>query len=142
MAFQGEHAKVYENPGFLPRAWLAAQVQVKKDLNEMVPQLRHPSFDPYAVAYLEEPSSSLSQQIANLSNNDILGRGTAAYTQISPNRFRVKATCASPKLLVVNQNWYPGWKAFVNGQSRKVERVNGALMGVQVEAGQSEIEFI
>ena len=23
VAFQGEHAKVYENPGFLPRVWLA-----------------------------------------------------------------------------------------------------------------------
>ena len=42
VAFQGEHAKVYENPGFLPRAWLASRVEVKKDFNEMVPLLRDP----------------------------------------------------------------------------------------------------
>jgi len=42
----------------------------------------------------------------------------------------------------VSQNWYPGWKARINGESRPVERVNGTLMGVQVDAGASEVEFL
>jgi len=82
VAFQGEHAKVYENPGFLPRAWLASQVSPKKDLNEVIPSLRDPAFDPYAVPYLEEPLSSslpLLQQTAKpVSNSGDLDRGTAA----------------------------------------------------------------
>jgi uncharacterized membrane protein YfhO len=47
-----------------------------------------------------------------------------------------------PKLLVVSQNWYPGWKARINGQLRPVERVNGTLIGVWVDAGASQVEFV
>ena len=148
-AFQGEHAKVYENPGFLPRAWLAAQVEVKKDFNEMVPLLRDPSFDPYLVAYVEQPLGDLraltpqapvANQPASSSAAD-RGTATAVFARESPNRFRVETHSLMPKLLVISQNWYPGWKARINGQSRPVERVNGTLMGVQIDAGASQVEF-
>jgi len=148
VAFQGEHARVYENPGFLPRAWLAAQVELKKDFNEMVPLLRDPSFDPYRIAYVEQPLGDLRALIpqapvtdhaASASPSD---RGTAVFARESPNRFRVETHSLIPKLLVVSQNWYPGWKARINGQLRPVERVNGTLIGVQVDAGESLVEFV
>ena len=143
-AFQGEHAKVYENPGFLPRAWLAAQVEVKKDFNEMVPLLRDPSFDPYRVAYVEQPLGdlrALTPQVNQPARPSPADRGTALFARESPNRFRVETHSPMPKLLVVSQNWYPGWKARINGQLRPVERVNGTLMGVQIDAGASQVEF-
>jgi membrane protein YfhO len=147
MAFQGEHAKVYENPGFLPRAWLADRVELKKDFNEMVPTLRDRSFDPHQVAYVEQPLGDLralipqqgvSSESASTNPGD---RGAAVFTRESPNGFRVETHCLMPKLLVVSQNWYPGWKARINGQLRPVERVNGTLIGVPVEAGASQVEF-
>jgi uncharacterized membrane protein YfhO len=46
-----------------------------------------------------------------------------------------------PRLLIVSHNWYPGWRALVNGKLRPVERVNGTLMGVPVDAGASQVEF-
>jgi hypothetical protein len=147
VAFQGEHAKVYENPGFLPRAWLAARVEVRKDFNEMVPTLRDRSFDPYQVAYVEQPLGELQGLIPQGSvasqpaSAGPIDRGSAVFTQESPNRFRVEIHSLTPKLLVVSQNWYPGWKARINGESRPVERVNGTLMGVQVGAGASQAEF-
>ena len=147
VAFQGEHAKVYENPGFLPRAWLAARVEVKKDFNAMVPALRDRSFDPYQIAYVEQPLGELRGLI---SAEGVVSQPASAgpvdpesvvFTQESPNRFRVETHSAGPKLLVVSQNWYPGWKARINGEPRPVERVNGTLIGVQVDAGASKAEF-
>jgi len=147
MAFQGEHAKVYENPGFLPRAWLVAHVEVKKDFNEMVPTLRDRSFDPYHVAYVEQPIGDLRGLIpqgvvaSQPASTSPVDRGSVVFTQESPNRFRVETQSPIPKLLVVSQNWYPGWKARINGQSRPLQRVNGTLLGVQVDAGSSQVEF-
>ncbi len=144
VAFQGEHAKVYENLGFLPRAWLAHQTALKRDLNEIVPLLREPTFDPYSMAYLEEslagPELPLREPAETGPSSE--NRGTATYQPISANRFRVEAASGTPKMLVVSQNWYPGWRARVNGQWRKVERVNGALMGVPVDTGRSDVEFL
>jgi membrane protein YfhO len=148
VAFQGEHAKVYENNGFLQRAWLAAQVEVKQDFSQMLPLLRDPSFDPYRVAYVEQPLGDLrpltpqGSLVSEPASAGPVDRGTALFTRESPNRFRVETLSPGPRLLVVSQNWYPGWKAWINGESRPVERVNGTLMGVQVEAGASQAEFI
>ena len=145
VAYQGQNAKVYENPGFLPRAWLAAQVEVKKDFNEMVPLLRDPGFKPYLVAYVEQPVEDLGTSAGPLpvgGQTDLAAQGTAVFTRQSPNRFQVDTQSLVANLLVVSQNWYPGWKARVNGQLRRVERVNGALMGVQVGPGTSRVEFV
>jgi len=147
VAFQGQNSKVYENPGFLPRAWLAAHVEVKSDFTEMVPLFRDPSFDPYLVAYVEQPpgdSQSLTApaQALNQTTGASSSKSEAAvFVREGPNRFRVEAHCATPKLLIVSQNWYPGWTARVNGLRRPVERVNGTLMGVLVGAGVSQVEF-
>ncbi len=146
-AFQGEHAKVYENPGFLPRAWLAVQVEAKNDFKQIVPLLRDPSFDPYRVAYVEQALGdlrplTLEGSVGNQPDRaGPVDRGTALFTRESPNRFRVEIRSPGPRLLVVSQNWYPGWNAWINGKSRPVERVNGTLMGVPVEAGASQAEF-
>jgi hypothetical protein len=144
--FQGQRATVYENPGFLPRAWLAAQVEVKNDFGEILPLLRAASFDPYRVAYVGQPAGDLGAIMSAISSSPTTAmsardRGTAVFTRASPNRFRVETQSPVPKLLIVSQNWYPGWKARVNGKWRPVERVNGMLMGVPVDAGASQVEF-
>jgi hypothetical protein len=46
--------------------------------------------------YLEEPSS-----------------GTARRVEWTPNRVEVDVAAARPAVLLVNQNWHPGWKASV-----------------------------
>lgn len=145
VAFQGEHAKVYENPGFLPRAWLADRVEVKRDFSEMAPLFRDSTFDPYRVAYVEQPAGEVLpvgfQTLVVPASTSPTARETAEFARKSPNRFRVETHSPVPRVLVVSQNWYPGWKASVNGHSRPVQRVNGALMGVPVDAGVSEVEF-
>jgi hypothetical protein len=145
VAYQGQNAKVYENPKYMPRAWLTPRIEVKKDFSEMIPLLRDPGFNPYLVAYVEQPLAGLepSPSPAPVGGSaSIAAEGTAVFTQQSPNRFQVDTQSLAASLLVVSQNWYPGWKARVNGQLRRVERVNGALMGVQVGPGTSKVEFV
>src|SRR4030095_1953094 len=84
------------------------------------------------------PQDGVGNERASTNPDD---RGTAVFTRESPNRFRVETHCLMPKLLIVSQNWYPGWKVRINGQLRPVERVNGTLIGVPVEAGASQLEF-
>jgi uncharacterized membrane protein YfhO len=46
-----------------------------------------------------------------------------------------------PALLVLTDNWYPGWKATVDGKSAPVERVDYLIRGVRVPAGSHRVEF-
>lgn len=46
----------------------------------------------------------------------------------------VETDLSAPGLLVVSEIWYPGWTATVNGQPQAVERVDGLLQGVWLDA--------
>ncbi len=47
-----------------------------------------------------------------------------------------------PTYVVLSQAWYPGWKAYVNGDEVPVWRANYAFDAIAAPAGRSEIEFV
>ncbi len=44
-------------------------------------------------------------------------------------------------MLVLSDNWYPGWKATVDGRDADVERVDYLFRGVRLGAGTHTVEF-
>ncbi|MBU0480940.1 MAG: hypothetical protein KKG47_07550 [Proteobacteria bacterium] len=62
--------------------------------------------------------------------------GKADYLFWSPNRLRVRVQALSTGWLIVNQNYYPGWKA----RGHKTGSVGG-LLAVPVDSSVQEIEF-
>ena len=57
-----------------------------------------------------------------------------------PNRISVDAQ--GPGLLVLSEVYYPGWRAYVDGERIPVLPVDGLLRGVQLEPGNHRIELI
>jgi hypothetical protein len=53
--------------------------------------------------------------------------------------YRIHYHAVSPSLLKLSVAWYPGWSAEVDGKPVPVVRVDHALMGVIVPAGDSEV---
>jgi uncharacterized membrane protein YfhO len=47
----------------------------------------------------------------------------------------------TPGLLVVADRWDVGWKAYLNGNAVPILRVNHAVRGVVVPAGESVVQF-
>jgi hypothetical protein len=145
--FQSGKLNVYENTGWMPRAWTVPHV-VKEEPGEILPLILQASFDPFQTAFTEEEllplnHSALFNTVANYSGLDDIQKNTEAprYYRRSPNRFEVEVDSLTPQLLVVSENWYPGWKALVNGTPQKIYRANGTLMGVLIGPGHSQIDF-
>jgi hypothetical protein len=63
--------------------------------------------------------------------------GEAAYQEWSPNRLLVDVRAAGEGMVVINQNYYPGWRA---GDGRQVEEVAGCL-AVRVGPGVRQVEL-
>lgn len=67
--------------------------------------------------------------------------GTAEIVSYTPNRITINALTNGATLLVLSDNFYPGWKASVNGKDAEILRTNYTFRGVVIPEGKSSIEF-
>lgn len=79
-------------------------------------------------------------------NPDALGsafllEGGSATVERRTNRIRVDSRAPQPSRLVVSESWMPGWNATINGARATVSRYEGALLQLEVPAGESRIEL-
>ena len=67
--------------------------------------------------------------------------GTATAVVREDSRVRIVARVSRRSLVVLNDSWFPGWEAYVDGIPAKIHRTNVFVRGVAVAAGQHVIEF-
>jgi hypothetical protein len=121
---------VYEIPT-LPRARLVTEAAILSE-NEAVSYILSDSFRPdQEVVLVDEYPGGLLGGVVN---------GEIQWLDRSPNRFRLRVRSDGAALLVLAENWYPAWRAEVNGGEVPVLRANHTLRAVPVPAGESEIE--
>lgn len=138
--FEDHGTVVYENPHFLPRAWFAKRIILKPQWSEALSAVRAQSAEVGQTAFVEQSgpagfAANINSCAAQAQNDSI------QYTRLGADRFSVAAHTSCPTLLVVSENWFPGWRASLNAKPTPVRRVDGSIMGVYVEAGDSKIEF-
>jgi uncharacterized membrane protein YfhO len=46
------------------------------------------------------------------------------------------------RFLVLSDNYYTGWKAYVNGEEKQILRVNYTLKGFLLDKGAHEVTFV
>ena len=119
--------KVTGNEGVLPRAYFAPEVVGVASLDESRGRLE--SLDPARVALVQVPFSGVHQD----PNARVL------TTTVTEQGVRVKYATASPSLLKVSNAYYPGWQGSVDGKPVEVVRVDHALLGAVVPAGEHEV---
>jgi hypothetical protein len=66
---------------------------------------------------------------------------SATVVEWSPGRMRISLTGRNPgpSYLVVSENWYPDWRAWVDGQPAPVHRADHTLLSVVVPSGAREV---
>jgi len=68
------------------------------------------------------------------------GEWGGVYAAIdNPNVFDIDA--AAPAVLVINEAWYPGWRAFVDGTETDVTPVDAIFRGVPISSGTHRVEL-
>lgn len=113
----------------LPRAFVPERVE-PVPAEHLLAVLASPSFDPRAVAYVEDAPSFPKDC-----------RGKAAIVQETPAEVVVTVDMETPGLVVLADMWYVGWNAYRDEASVPILRTNHALRGVLVPAGRSTIVF-
>lgn len=56
------------------------------------------------------------------------------HTELRPNEGRVRVQTDGSVLITFNNNYSPGWRAYINGEESRLIRVNHLFMGVELPA--------
>jgi hypothetical protein len=123
--------KVYENPTALPRAWVVHKTIEVPPGQATWERIASPGFDPLNEAIVASP--------VDLPPGG--SGGSARITEYTLHAIAVEVDSPVDALLVMSENYYPGWTARVDGQLVEVVRVNGGLRGVLAPSGQHGIVF-
>lgn len=116
----------------LPRARLVGRAVVQSDENAVAYMLS-PAFDAANEVVLPEaPPIELSGAPPT---------GSVRWLDRVADRQTLSVTTDQPALLVIADNYYPGWQAEVNGASAPVLRANHALRAVPVPAGEHTVSL-
>jgi hypothetical protein len=143
------YTSLYEIPGWQPRAWLVNRVVVEAGPSAIELVYRG-VVDPRTEAVLgvaPDPAWGLETfrpgEGATLlpTEPEVGGGGRVTWVDRGPDRMVVTVASDRPALLVLSENWLPGWTARIDGEPAPVVRVNHTLRGVPVPAGEHELRM-
>ena len=131
--FQGASGiVVFENPAPFPRAFAVHQAivsaqdgEVRKAIYEDVDSLRTKAYVTAQAPKLDCPGAADTVEIA----------------RYEPSRVAIRANMTCDGLLILSDDYYPGWEARVDGRRVDIAEVDLALRGVVVPTGGHEVVF-
>jgi hypothetical protein len=138
---RAEGVTVYLNPDAMPRAFFVNRTVIVSNQERSLEALGHPDFDHRTTAVIETPQGQAHFETATPNLFEGLPSGEARIIEDKRNRVVVETTSLQGGLLVLSDNYYPGWKASVDGQPSLVFRANHTMRAVRVPAGTHVVSF-
>lgn len=136
---QFDDVAIYQNIRALPRAWLATKALTLLQEDDTLNVIHNGKFtdgelwDARRAVLLNAPFD------VKLTNENAETR--AVITNYTPNRIDIKTDCAASSVLILAENYYPGWRVKVDGREQETLRVNYNLRGVSLSPGRHEVKF-
>ncbi len=129
--YQDSFWKIYENPGAYPRAWLVHETAVEPDKEKLPGRLD--TIDLHQTALMEKAL------LPTLDASPAIETEGAVVRNSRQDRVELDVHAGRRGLVVLSELYYPGWKATINGGQAKILKVDGALRGIVVPPGDSQI---
>jgi membrane protein YfhO len=133
LVYDGADARIFEDPGALPRAFVATGARCADDRTALH-LLRTRAVDSaheVLLAGCDAPPRAGAPAT----------RGEARIVEESTGRVRVSASADGGAWLVLGDTWFPGWRARLDGVDAPIWRANHAFRAVALPPGRHEIEF-
>jgi hypothetical protein len=122
--------QIYENLQALPRVMITADFKVIEDPRLAIQTILTPSFNEGKRIVLSEdpnitPSSSLSSSLKII--------------DYQPNKIEINSQTDKSALLFISDNYYPGWRVFVDNEEKKILKADYAFRAVVLPKGNHKV---
>lgn len=122
--------KIWYDPGVFPRAWIVHHTMLVPDRRKGMAEVSGATFDLRTTALTNEPTPALDACTGE-------DRVTGILDEAESFRAGVEMSCQG--MLVVSDNWFPGWRAAVDGNAARIWKVNHAIRGIIVPSGRHTV---
>ena len=123
---------LFKNNNVFPRAFLVENIKVLNKDQEIINQMLDDNFDLRNSAVIEKD--------INL-NNSIDFKGNASIIKYLPNEVEIDTSSNADSLLILTDNYYPGWKAEIDGKQTEILRTDYTFRGILVPEGRHKVKF-
>lgn len=131
LVYDGE-VKIYLNTGYFARAFLISNYVIEEKKEERLKILQNPSFNPTSTLILQDE--------VNYPIKDI-DKSSVKIVDYQPNEVKIKVNATNECFLVLSDNYFSGWKAFVNEKLTPIYLANHTFRAVRVPKGESQVLF-
>jgi uncharacterized membrane protein YfhO len=130
LVFEDKTVQVYENLNFLPRAFWVYKARIIKDLKTL-DEATFANLDLAREVVLEEEVSSLPGKEPTVKK--------VQWREYRPGRIVLDLESTEPGLVFIANNYYPGWRAKIDGRETKIFRANYTFQAVAVGQGRHQL---
>lgn len=124
---------IYQYSQAYPRVYLAGDYRVEQNSAKILKLLFDPSFDPRKTIILEEqPTGFTAVDKIN---------GSANITDYGISEVKISVTTDKNALLFLSDNYFPGWKAYIDGKLTRVYRADYTFRAVVMPVGHHTVIF-
>jgi len=134
LLWQDQVNYIVENKQAVPRISLFYKIERENNAQKILSTLFNRTFNPLTTVVLEgNPHYQY--------NNTPLHTNISLYAY-TENSIRINSRTNVPTILVLDDNYYPGWNAYVDGHLTKIYRANYTFRSIILPAGNHHISFI
>jgi len=135
----GSTVYLYRLPGENPMAWVAGAAVAATD-SQAEALVTNPLFDPNRAALVDTGAPVHTVPMQQVPGALTVSARVASY---APGDITIDLGSAPPAgaMLLVSENFYPGWQASSDGQPLPTTRANYNLIGVQLSAGTRHVHL-
>ncbi len=123
-----ENQRVFENTNARDILFTPSKVININDTNDIYEHTYNYDLDD--VSYVENIKDF---ETASTTISDIVWKRNSIYSRVQAD---------NDTFVNFSQNYYPGWKAYIDGKETKIYMVNGLIQGIKVPSGEHSIKFV
>ncbi|RJR25685.1 hypothetical protein C4578_01105 [Candidatus Microgenomates bacterium] len=134
--FSDKSVDVLKNKDCFPRAFLVRDYIISSSKEEIAQFLQSKDFDLKKTIILEKNPGVISLKTETSKEDKLVWRVQ------KPGFNEIEVDLKEPAFIFLSENYYPGWKAFVDDQKTEVFRADYAFQSVYVPSGKHLVKFV
>lgn len=123
-----------------PRVFLTSSAYIQNNAQKILDLVFDPKIDLLTTVILEEKPSQFSSHGAFINLPKPI-ESSVSITSYEPQKIVIDAKTNAPQMLFLSDNYYPGWKAYVDNNETKIYRADYTFRSIYLPKGNHTVIF-